>query len=178
MHNYQCSSLYLQVQVGYEQPRTYTLTPSRKALGKHVARANKLAVARDCIRDPAQRNFVVRVLGHQLLCELPSLCSDKVASILRASDLSKLSSFTWDALLSEMSEHAPTLLGLLKICTVKRNKSHSYNTRRSAVMSLCVALLCKLQNKSMNLVQKLISLILYTGHCSKEGTVHTSFMWC
>ena len=110
----------------------------------------------------------MRVLGHQLLCELRSLCSDKVASILRGSDLSNLSSFTWDTLLSEMSEHAPSLLGLLKICTVKRNKSHIYNTRRSAVMSLCVALLCKLQNKSMNLVQKLISLILYTGHCSKK----------
>ena len=161
--------MYLQVQVGYElDPRTYTLTPSRKPLGKHIARSNKLAIARDCIHDPALRKCVVRVLGHQLLCELRSLCSDKVASILRSCNLSKLSSFTWDTLLSEMCEHAPTLLGLLKICTTKRKKTHEYNTRRSAVISMCVALLCKLQNKSMNLVQKMISLILYTGHCSKK----------
>lgn len=40
------------MQVGYKQHRNYILTPSRKHLGKHIARGSKLAVAHDCMEDP------------------------------------------------------------------------------------------------------------------------------
>lgn len=144
------------------------MTPSRKPLAKHVARGNRLAIARDCIRDPDLRRNITRTMAQLLREEVKALCSDRVMSVLRGKPHSNLTSFTWDTLLSEMQQHAPTLLGLLTVCTRKGKWKESTINKSKAVIGLCTALLCKLHHPGMSLVQKLLSVILYTGHSSKK----------
>ena len=45
-----------QIQVGYKRPRTFVLTPSRKHIGKAVARQSKKTIAVESLRDPVSRN--------------------------------------------------------------------------------------------------------------------------
>ena len=155
--------------VGYQHshPRTYSLTPTRKPIVKHVARGNKLAVARDCIYDQELRRYITNGLGQQLRREVKALCSDKVNSVHRGKP-HVLRTFTWDDLLAEMQQHAPILLGLLTKCTRKRKRKESSLKKSKAVICLCTALLCNFHHPGMCLIQKLLSIILYTGHSSKK----------
>ena len=148
------------MQVGYKQHRNYILTPSRKHLGKHIARGSKLAVARDCMEDPELRNHIVKKVGVRLQQELANLCSSEVL----LGDHSKLASFTWDLVLAAAKQHAPTLLEILQACSSKKK---AYQDRSKAVIGMCIAILCKHRQCNMSLVQKILSIILYAGHCSK-----------
>lgn len=149
------------MQVGYKQPRSYKLTPSRKHLGKHIARGNKFSIARDCMKDPVLRKHVVKKMGILLRKELRQLCASKV---LQGNPHSRLAMFTWDVLLADMEQHAPTLLEMLKVCTKKRGCQEG----SKAVIGICTAILCKHRQRTMSLVQKILSLVLYAGHCSKK----------
>ena len=62
----------------YKQPRNYTLTPSGKHLGKHIARRSKPAVACDCMEDPKLWNRVVIKVGVQPEQKLANLCSNEL----------------------------------------------------------------------------------------------------
>lgn len=107
-------------------------------------------------------------MGQLLREELLQMCSDRAQSFLQGKPHSKLASFTWHAVLDDIEQHAPTLLQLLKTCARKTNELDKTN----AVIGLCTALLCKHHQPTMSLVQKLISLILYTGHCSKKVPIY------
>ena len=115
-------------------------------------------------------------LKHELICygtyvgtvirnELKAMCSDKARSILRAESAAlKLNMFSWDKLLTEVSTYAPVFLTLLRAATYTRRSRDN----QSAVIGICAAVLLKHQFHKMNLVQKLLSLILYSGHSSKK----------
>ena len=122
---------------------------------------SKLAIARDCMKDLILRKHIARTMETLLREELAHLCATKV---LQGNPHSKLALFTWDVLLSNMEQHAPTLLELLKVCTRKRG----YQYGSKAVIGLCTAILCKHRQRTMSLVQKILSLVLYAGHCSKK----------
>jgi len=75
-------------------------------------------------------------------------------------------------LLDELQDTAPTLLHLLRSCvTVKKPPSHQWKTNRSrdtTIVGLCAAILLRHRNYQMNLVQRVISIMLYSGHASKQ----------
>lgn len=58
--------------------------------------------------------------------------------------------------------HAPTILAIFRACTGK-NKENS-----EGVIGLCFAMLLKLHYSRMSLVQKVISVLLLSGHTSKQ----------
>ena len=92
------------------------------------------------------------------------MCSDKTNSVLRADPTIELKVFKWDTLLAELSQNAPVFLSLLHAAThTRRNREN-----KSAVIGLCAAVLIKHRFQKMNVVQKLISLILYAGHSGKK----------
>ena len=75
-----------------------------------------------------------------------------------------LPSSSWDKLLTEVSTYAPVFLSLLRAATYTRRSRDN----QSAVIGICAAVLLKHRFHKMNLVQKLLSLILYSGHSSKK----------
>ena len=60
---------------------TYNLTPSRKKVGKAVARGSKKAVINDCMKDPVMEKDIIMILGGRIRSELASMCSEAANSL-------------------------------------------------------------------------------------------------
>ena len=69
--------------------------------------------------------------------------------------------FNWSVIMEEMRDHAPVLLK-------QSTRTKCPQPNRHSVIAMCVAMLCKLRCSDMSLVHKVISLILYAGHSSKQ----------
>ena len=117
--------------------RKCTLTPSRKAMGKAVARHSKHSLVVQALKDPATKVFIVKI-GILLKQELAQMCSDKAKSFLQYQSASALE-LEWDTLIADLSIHAPVLLSLLSSCTMTRKPRQN----RSAVIGMCCAQLLK-----------------------------------
>lgn len=152
--------------VGYKKPKTYFLTPTRKKIGKAVARGSKCTVARECFSDPTTRNFALNYLGTILRKEIKTMVSHNTNSILH-SPVSSMKCFTWDTLLDELKKYAPTFLHLLNSLT----KTKSKRPNEKAVIGICAAILLKHRDPTMSLIQKITSIILYAGHTSKQVNI-------
>ena len=118
--------------------RKYTLTPSRKAMGKAVARHSKHSLIVQALKYPVTKVFIVKKIGMLLKQELAKMCSDKAKSFLQYQSASALV-FEWDNLIAELSIHAPVLLSLLSSCTMMLKPRQNW----SAVIGMCCALLLK-----------------------------------
>ena len=157
--------LHVQVHIGYaRRPRNYNLTPSRKHIGKAIARGSMLTVALKCVEDDRIRPYIVRKIGQLVSGEIVNLRSKKAQSVLHSQSRESLMGFKWDMMIEEMRRHAPILLEILKCCTsTKRPRANHYS-----VIVMCVAMLCKLRCSDMSLAHKVLSLILRAGHSSKK----------
>ena len=112
------------------------------------------------------------------------MSAKKTNSCLRQRDLAAMQIFTWDSLVSELESNAPTLHQVLKACvTVSRRlraqkrcgskkKVRSHHPESAAVLGLCAAVLLRHRNHSMSLVQRILSVILHSGHAGKQVHVH------
>lgn len=141
------------------------MTPRRKHLGKAVARRSQKMIALECMKDPSTRQVLVKLFGKQVRKEVRSMASESFLSSQSKDDLKE---FQWDRLHAELSLKAPVLLSILLDATktrVPRPNSH-------IVIGTCAAILLKHRNAKLSLLQKIISLVLYAGHASKQ--VHKS----
>ena len=140
------------------------LTPSRKRIGKAVARGSRLAIVSHCLDDAVVRKHIISRIGKMVQSEVATLCSDRCNSILRRHSKEQLLKFKWENVNLEMGEHAPILLSLLHAATRTRRK----RPNQEAVIAMCAAMMCKLRRPEMSTAQKTLSLILYAGHASKQ----------
>lgn len=92
------------------------------------------------------------------------MSSDQSQSLLCSTAKSDLVGFKWDTLHKELSAKAPILLSVLEAAT----KTRIPRKNATIVVCTCAALLLRCRNHKMNLVQKIISLILYAGHSAKK----------
>ncbi len=92
------------------------------------------------------------------------MASNKVESVLRSQSKDDIKSFSWDVLHLELATNAPTLVSILSAAT----KTRVARPNTKAVISTCAAVLLNHRNPKMSLLQKIISLILYAGHSSKQ----------
>ena len=157
------------MQVNYPtKPKNYYLTPSRKRVGKAVARGSRKQVISECMKDSRMQ---MQLIGRTLRSEMAALCSNHAYSVLRDQTATALMEFTWGKLYDELTVQVPTLLALLESCTYTRKP----RPNRTAIIGMCVALLLKFRFQKMCLVQKIISLILYSGHSGKQ-VMHSVFV--
>lgn len=153
----------------------FNLTSSLKTIGRSVARRSRRSIALQAVKDKRIRTQVLNVLGKDITKELKSMCSLCTSSILRTD---KLLSFSWSDLEKELQDLAPTLYVLLDRALeihispsrAKGRKTNKYRrVRKDGILGLCAALLCRYRNQSMNLLQRLVSVILYRGGASKQA---------
>lgn len=146
----------LQFYIGYKKPLIFNLhTPRKRRLSSLVVRGKPTAIARYCLLEPKYCTAILTELGKVILKEM---CSDKV----RGNKVSALESFTWEKVTDEAKLHAPLTFNLLSSCTTGQQNKTGY----------VLALLCNLRWSCMNLFQKMVSLILYAGHCSKQVSLY------
>ena len=159
--------MQMQIQVGYSRgrgPRSYNLTPSRKKMGKAIARGSRLSIATQCLNDEDISKHVIKKVGRMVHSEIVALCSDRVDSTLKHHSRDELLNFKWGDIYDELQQHAPILLEILLAATA----TNCARPNREALISMCAAMICKLRSPHMNAAQKILSLILYAGHASKQ----------
>ena len=103
--------------------KTFKLTPSRKHLGKAIARRSKKTIAVEAMKDDGVKKHILKLVGNIAHAEIKKLCSQSVQSVLLKSDPETLKSFTWQSLKSDLSAHTPVLKGILESTGVKEGIS-------------------------------------------------------
>ena len=136
-------------------------------MGKLLARGTRKSLASQCLRQPNCRLHVLDGIGRIVASEIKALCSLSFNSVLRNTDVTDLKTFSWEKVLSEAKNCAPTLLQLLESCTRPRI-GHSPKPNRKVIIGLCICILCRYRCPSMSLFQKIVSVILYAGHSAKQ----------
>ena len=130
------------------------MTPRRRQLCKSLARGSHFALAQKCLRDHRVKKYITKGFGTLLRKEIAAHCSSD----------GSLTSLKWDDVLQLMKVKAPTLLPLLQRCTETRTP----RPNQKAIVGTLALILCKHRRPSSSILQKIVSLILYTGHASKK----------
>ena len=63
--------------MNYNKPKVYALTPSRKRLGKSVARGSRYSLAVHAWKDPKIQPYLLKLIGITLRKEISIFCSEK-----------------------------------------------------------------------------------------------------
>ena len=151
--------IFYKVRVEYaRKPQSYNLTPSRKQIGKAVARGSRLSIATQCLKDADTRKHIIHKVGKVVQSEVAALCSGKRKS------KEELTRFKFQDVIHEMQERAPTLLSILLDAT----KTWRSRPNQTAVITMCTAMIYKLRRPEMSVAQKILLLILYAGHSAKK----------
>lgn len=112
----------------------YTLTPSRKLLGKSLARGSWLGIARHCLNHPRFRRYLMANIGRILRSQMSNICSDRSSSKLGMKSAESLFTFSWDELYEEFQQQAPDSVKMMEQCTktkkIRRNKKN--------VITICI----------------------------------------
>ena len=119
---------------------------------------------RECFKDPTTRKCIINQLGIVIQREMKTMISNSVSSVLQSQDSDVMKSFSWDIILAELTVHAPVLLHILYASTRTRRAK----ANRNAVVCVCASILLKHRYQKMSLVQRILSVILYSGHTSKQ----------
>jgi hypothetical protein len=160
-----CFICYIQVTLFYKsKPKSYLMTPRRRRICRLLARGSKSAFTRGCLKDGSFKKAITKGICTSLRREIALLTSDDVTSILLSKSSKVLNEFTWDGLLTEVKRVSPTLLSILQGCC----KTKNLRKNQDAIVGILVAILCKHRRSTASLVQRLVSLILYSGHTSKK----------
>lgn len=123
-----------------------------------------MAVAKECLKDPITNKHIMNIVGNKMRKEMKAMVSDNVNSVMRSQGIDELKSFNWDILIQELTIHAPTLLNIL----ISITKTITPRENQKAIIGICATILLKQRYSKMSLVQKIISIILYAGHASKQ----------
>ena len=150
-----------QVQVAYpSRSKSFVLTPSRRSLGKALGRGSRQTLAKYAIHDARIRAHLVNCLKKSVKSEIKALCSK---SVLLQKGKDSMCSFRWEQLQTDLHDKAPVLSGLLHACIPSTSKCNP-----AAIVGMCVSILAKARQPTACLVQRVVSLVLYAGHASKQ----------
>ena len=140
------------------------MTPKRESDVKSIARGNWKIVVSRTLKDPVKREYIVECVGRILKYELRQLCSDKCSSLLRSNKPDDITNFKWINVIEEAQKCMPVLLKLLRKCT----ETPTERDNVTAVIGVIITILAKHQRPQLSLFQKVVSILLYSGHSSKR----------
>lgn len=156
----------LQCVVGYpKKSKSYFLTPSRKVIGKSLARRQGFSFAKATWQSERYRQEILRHIQRQIAMEAKRLCSSTDTCSLRGKTADFLTTIDWEELYKELSSKAPVLMSALG--AVLRRHSINQPGQKVAVCT-SVAVLLFHRNRSVSLIQRATAMILYAGHSSKN----------
>ena len=168
--------------------RVFRLSRSLRRLGRCVGRRNRWAIAGQAVKDERICNKVVKLLGKKVEKEMKKMFALSTRSILRQRDPTSLEEFELGSVIKDMEKHAPNTLSLLRSCLAGRKQSKASRLKTKGrtkprvidadrVVIVCCAILLRGRSQRMNILQRIVSLILYCGHASKRvsKTKYTMF---
>lgn len=129
-------------------------------MGKTLGRRAHQSFAKHALSNQTVRRYIISGLKKYIKVEMKQLCSD---SFLLDKGKDKLCNFTWNALDGVIKSKAPILYSVLKSSI----SSHSH-LNDQVIIGICMSVLAKACRPSACLIQHIISIILYAGHCGKQ----------
>ena len=138
------------------------MTPKREGDVKLLARGNWKAVISRSLKDTVRREYIVECVGRILKYELHQLCSDSSSSMLLSNNPDDIMNFKWENLIRES-----VLLKLLYRCTETPTQKDS----TTAIIGVIITILAKHRRQQASLFQKIISVLLYSGHSAKRVSI-------
>lgn len=127
------------------------------------------------MKDPVIRKIILKQVGRMVHSEIVSLSkgnthSGAISCLLSANkDAVKddVMNFDWEKLNCELKTCTPILHQMLHAASSTKVD----RPNRDAVICTIIAIICKIRRPSMSMVQKIVSLILYSGHSAKQVSV-------
>jgi L1 cell adhesion molecule like protein len=141
----------------------YFLTPSRKTAGKALARRSKRKLVNECFSDKKSCEYIFSHIKKLIRTEIKKLSN--LNSILCSQCPNDMMKIDWDVFIKVLKINAPTFLSFL----MAASQTKVQRSNRNSVICICAAILLKHRFKRLNIIQKIISLILYTSHCFKKA---------
>ena len=155
---------------------THLVTPRRKKIASLLVRGKPKSLALELIKHRRYLQPLLGQVGALLKREMRHLCSNNVADSITSI---KLANFSWSNYFRKIKSHAPCIVELLTLILTGKSKTNKDIIR---VTGLIVSIITSFKRSSMNVVQKMISIILYAGHCSKQVNKVTKnlfhFLYC
>lgn len=129
-------------------------------------------IAKEIISIPPLKNALKLLYLQDIQEQSKRLCRVKEnSSILRVGSKSykELFSFKWAKLLSEWEEKAPDVLDAVSAVAVTENALRKSHRADALIPPICtaVSILLNARDEKMSLMQKLVSVIVGIGGCSK-----------
>lgn len=140
----------------------HVLQGTPKRLTKSLVRGERDRVLNRLLQS---ENLVLKAaekIGVEIKKEIKLLCSNKLSSIIRENSKTALEFFSWETIVLELQKTAPLLVIILKHClsTVPTEKLNH-------ILCVCACILVRSRNSKMNMLQSVISILLYAGHAGK-----------
>ena len=157
----------------------FRVSRSLRRLGRCVGRRNRWAIAGQAVKDERICSKVVKLLGKKVEKEMKNICALSPRSILRQRDPTSLEVFELGSVIKDMEKHVPNTLSLLRSCFAGRKQSKASHLKTKGCtkprvvdanrdVSICCAILLRGRSQRMNILQCIVSVILYCGHASKH----------
>ena len=151
-----------------------------KVLTRGVARTNFRCVAKQAMIVPKIKKHVLNMLKRDIQSDIKHMCSVTTGSILQESSVDAAGKFSWTMLQTEVKHSAPTLFAVLEACVdvkrrknpVKQRKTKKRTSSNVTIFGICAAIILRHRNHHMNLLQRMVSLALHSGHSSKQVNIH------
>lgn len=121
-------------------------------------------LALDMLKDDKSLYWIVKGIGKILAIELRRLSSKHNNSAQRKNDKESVICFPWEGIIKEAVTHCPILTNLLLSCTTTKSKQQD----QKYIITTIICILSKYRCPSMSLFQKMISMILYSGHAGTK----------
>lgn len=152
---------------------THLVTPRRKKIASLLVRGKPKSLALELIKHRRYLQPLLGQVGALLKREMRHLCSNNVADSITSI---KLANFSWSNYFRKIKSHAPCIVELLTLILTGKSKTNK------DIIRVIVSIITSFKRSSMNVVQKMISIILYAGHCSKQVNKVTKnlfhFLYC
>ena len=139
------------------------MTPSWEGDVKSLARGSWRAAIKRSMKDPTQQLYIVECVGRVIQYEIQRFCSNS-HSILSSSQVEHIKKFQWNEVIVDAEKCMPVLMKLLGKCL----KTPTKRENAIPVTGMIISILAKQRRPQLCLFQKIISLLLYSGRCSKK----------
>ena len=117
------------------------------------------------MKNQKKHNHVLKCFSRLLQYELHSLCSDNRDCILISHATDDMINFNCRKVICDAEQLAPNLLYnniIIRQCMPANKKSND------SIAGLIISILLKQRRASASMFQRILSLILYSGHCTKK----------
>ncbi|XP_019854606.1 PREDICTED: uncharacterized protein LOC109583625 [Amphimedon queenslandica] len=136
------------------------LPPSLRGVGQSVGRKSRIAIVNKVLKDNRMKAMTIRKVGQLIRKDLKLLC--KQNSSFCDKRISEIEQFDWARVTSCVRNTAPLLF------TILDEALNESGLEKEIAIDMCTSIMLKTHSERASLVQRLISVLLFSSHAPKQ----------